>query len=311
MNLKPVSVRILMLVFFLNCSALVLGQTRQVIVDADTGNEVDDFYALVRILVDSTVEVTALNAAHWQTSHWAVDRTMENSHRLNQQLLGEMDLQIKTLRGASTRMYDWGDRAQHSAAAYEIIAQAEQKDRVTILVLGALTNVASAVFIRPEIAEKLEVYWLGTTMDFDTDVLKRNDFNPLMDPFALDYLLDSKVTMNIMPVNVAVDMEIDYDELSSKIGDSALGRFLIKRWDDHLDGSRQSRVLWDLALTAAYLRPELAKTILVRTSRDSGNRDINFYRSIDAKAIYQDFYKILADFQDLLKEKNIERKVPN
>ncbi|WP_349351281.1 MULTISPECIES: nucleoside hydrolase [unclassified Flagellimonas] len=311
MNLKPVSVRILVLVFFLSCSALVLGQTRQVIVDADTGNEVDDFYALVRILADSTVEVTALNAAHWQTSHWAVDRTMENSHRLNQQLLGEMDLQIRTLRGAPARMYDWGDRAQHSAAAYEIIAQAEQKDRVTILVLGALTNVASAVFIRPEIVEKLEVYWLGTTMDFDTGVLKRNDFNPLMDPFALDYLLDSRVTMNIMPINVAVDMEIDYDELSSKIGNNALGRFLIKRWDDHLDGSRQSRVLWDLALTAAYLRPELAKSILVRTSRDSGNRDIIFYSSIDAKAIYQDFYKILADFQDLLKEKNIERKVPN
>ncbi|WP_306012984.1 MULTISPECIES: nucleoside hydrolase [unclassified Allomuricauda] len=297
MNLKPVSVRILMLVFFLNCSALVLGQTRQVIVDADTGNEVDDFYALVRILADSTVEVTALNAAHWQTSHWAVDRTMENSHRLNQQLLGEMDLQIRTLRGAPARMYDWGDRAQNSAAAYEIIAQAEQMDRVTILVLGALTNVASAVFIRPEIAEKLEVYWLGTTMDFDTGVLKRNDFNPLMDPFALDYLLDSKVTMNIMPINVAVDMEIDYDELSSKIGNNALGRFLIKRWNDHLDGSRQSRVLWDLALTAAYLRPELAKSILVRTSRDSGNRDINFYSSIAAKAIYQDFYDVLTVFE--------------
>ncbi|MBO6533530.1 MAG: nucleoside hydrolase [Muricauda sp.] len=296
MNLKPVSVRILMLVFFLNCSALVLGQTRQVIVDADTGNEVDDFYALVRILADSSVEMTALNAAHWQTSHWAVDRTMENSHRLNQQLLGEMDLQIRTLRGAPARMYDWGDRAQHSAAAYEIIAQAEEKDRVTILVLGALTNVASAVFIQPEIAAKLEVYWLGTTMDFDTGVLKRNDFNPLMDPFALDYLLDSKVTMNIMPINVAVDMEIDYDELSSKIGNNALGRFLIKRWDDHLDGSRQSRVLWDLALTAAYLRPELAKTILVRTSRDSGNRDINFYSSIDAKAIYKDFYDVLTAF---------------
>lgn len=311
MNLKPVSVRILVLVFFLSCSALVLGQTRQVIVDADTGNEVDDFYALVRILADSTVEVTALNAAHWQTSHWAVDRTMENSHRLNQQLLGEMDLQIRTLRGAPARMYDWGDRAQHSAAAYEIIAQAEQKDRVTILVLGALTNVASAVFIRPEISEKLEVYWLGTTMDFDTGVLKRNDFNPLMDPFALDYLLDSKVTMNIMPINVAVDMEIDYDELSSKIGNNALGRFLIKRWDDHLDGARQSRVLWDLALTAAFLRPELGKTTVVRTSRDSGNRDIIFYSSIDAKAIYQDFHKILADFQDRLKEKNIERKVPN
>ena len=54
----------------------------KIIVDADTGNEVDDLYALVRILLEPTVEVTALNAAHWQTSHWSIDNAMENSHRL-------------------------------------------------------------------------------------------------------------------------------------------------------------------------------------------------------------------------------------
>ena len=96
-------------------------QKQRIVVDADTGNEVDDLYALVRILLEPSVEVTALNAAHWQTSHWTEPRSMENSHRLNQQLLGEMDMKVKTLRGASARMYDWGDRAQHSAAAYEII----------------------------------------------------------------------------------------------------------------------------------------------------------------------------------------------
>lgn len=302
MNSKLLLHRIFTLMLIFGGFAFGLGQTRQVIVDADTGNEVDDFYALVRVLVDTTVHITALNAAHWQTSHWAEDRTMENSHRLNQQLLGEMDLQIRTLRGAQARMYDWGDRAQHSAAAYEIIAQAEQKDRITILVLGALTNVASAVFIRPEIAEKLEVYWLGTTMDFETGTLKRNDFNALMDPFALDYLLDSNVTMDIMPINVAVAMEIGYKELSDAIGNGSLGRFLLKRWDDHLDGARQSRVLWDLALTAAFLRPELGKTTVVRTSRDSGNREINFYTSVNAEAIYQDFYKVLADFESRPKD---------
>ena len=68
-------------------------------------------------------------------------------------------------------MYDWGDRAQHSAAAYRIIREARERESLTILVLGALTNVASAVFIEPEIAAKLKVYWLGTSMDFKTGVL--------------------------------------------------------------------------------------------------------------------------------------------
>lgn len=159
----------------------------KVIVDADTGNEVDDLFALARILAEPSVEVTALNAAQWQTSHWTEPRAMENSYRLNQQLLGEMGLSVNTFRGGAARMYDWGDRAQHSAASYEIIRQAKAiKDgtKIPILVLGALTNVASAVFIDPSIADKIEVYWLGSTMDFETGTLKRNDFNCAMDPYA-------------------------------------------------------------------------------------------------------------------------------
>ncbi len=272
-------------------------QKQKVIVDADTGNEVDDLYALVRILLEPTMEISALNAAHWQTSHWTEPRSMENSHRLNQQLLGEMGMEVKTFRGANARMYDWGDRAQHSAAAYEIIRQAKASDELTILVLGALTNVASAVFIEPGIAKKLKIHWLGTTMDFESNVLKRNDFNPLMDPFALDYLLDSKVELSIMPVSVAVAMEIEFDVMEAKIGKHFLGKYLQKRWKDHLDSARRSRVLWDLALVTTFIHPEFAETEIITTSRDSGNRPITFYKSIDADAIYQDFYATLLAFE--------------
>lgn len=278
-------------------SIVGISQKQKIIVDADTGNEVDDLYALVRILLEPTVQVTALNAAHWQTSHWTEPRSMENSHRLNQQLLGEMGMEIKTLRGAPARMYDWGDRAQHSAAAYEIIRQAKESDEVTILVLGALTNVASAVFIEPAIASRLNVFWLGTTMDFETKVLKRNDFNPMMDPFALDYLLDSKAQMHIIPVNVAATMKISLDEMEAKIGNHFLGKHLQRRWVDHIDVDRRSRTLWDLALVTVFIHPEFAETKIVTTSRDSGNRPITFYKSIDAEAIYQDFYKTLLAFE--------------
>ncbi len=273
------------------------GQDRiKVIVDADTGNEVDDIFALARIVMEPSVEIIALNATHWQTSLWAIDNTMENSHRLNQQLLGEMGSRVKTFRGGSARMYDWGDRAQHSAATYEIIKQGETLEEVHILALGALTNVASAVYLKPELAKKIKVYWLGTTMDFETKVLKRNDFNPLMDPFALDFLLDSEVEIKIMPVNVALDMEIEREEITNRIGGNDLGRFLLNRWNQHLDGSRKSRVLWDLALVAVFVNPDFAQMEEIKTSRDSGNREILFYKSIDAKGIYEDFYNTLLAF---------------
>ena len=80
-----------------------------VILDADTGNEVDDLYALSRALIEPSWNILALNATHWQTSHWAIPESMENSHRLNGVLLGELGLSIKTRRGGVARMFDWGD----------------------------------------------------------------------------------------------------------------------------------------------------------------------------------------------------------
>ena len=287
----------LMYLFLLGWGTGCLYTQKPVIVDADTSNEVDDLFALARILMDPQVEVTALNAAHWQSSHWSVPQSMEESHRLNQQLLGEMGLEIKTFRGGMARMYDWGDRARHSAAAYEIIRQAKQRDTVVVLALGALTNIASAVYIQPDIAKKLRIFWLGTTFDFESGVLKRNDFNALMDPYALDYLLDSEATLHIMPLNTARTMEVSFEKWKAEIGSHFLGHYLIKRWESHLDGVRQKRVLWDLALVSAFLNPEFGRTRVVRTSRDSGGKPIVFFSQIDPQAIAVDFWEVLKAYK--------------
>ena len=170
-------------------TAHLVAQPTRVILDADTGNEVDDLYAIVRALIEPSWDIVALNAAQWQSSQWAVDNTMEESHRLNQVLVGYLKQQneVKTLRGGIHRMYDWGDKAQHSAAAYEIIKQANgipEGEKLTVIVLGALTNVASALYIDPGIESRIAVYWLGTSYDFDTHSHKRTDFNAIMDPQA-------------------------------------------------------------------------------------------------------------------------------
>ena len=41
-----------------------------------------------------------------------------------------------------------------------------QGEKLTIISTGALTNVASAVMVKPEIAKKIVLYWLGQTYDF-------------------------------------------------------------------------------------------------------------------------------------------------
>ncbi len=289
--------------FLLFTALMVVSQDKiSVILDADTGNEVDDPYALVRALIEPGWEVLALNATHWQTSHWAEPQSMENSHRINQVLLGHMGLNVKTNRGGIARMYDWGDQAQHSAAAYEIINQAKQMEadeKLTVIALGALTNVASAVYIDPSIEEKIVLYWLGTNYDFENGVMSTTDFNSIMDTQALHFLLKSSVEMHIMPHSLAIGMDFTYQEIEDQFrGKHPLGDFLVDRWYDHQDGLRKMRWLWDLALIEAMVNPQWASETKITTSRDFGNREVWYYNEMDAGKMKEEFMVKALEFMD-------------
>jgi len=273
-----------------------------IILDADTGNEADDYYALTRALVEDSWDVICLNATQWQASQWAIDETMENSHRLNQVLLGELGSSVLTRRGGVDRMFDWGDMAQHSAAAYEIIKQVEllpEGEKLNIIALGALTNIGSAAFIQPSIASRIRLYWLGTSYDFEENILKRQDFNCMMDQQALEIVLMSEIEMHVMPVNVAQNMVFDIEETQRDLPvENSLSDLLLDRWREHLDGGRTERVIWDLALIQAILVPDLAKSSTITTSRDHGSRTIHYYSEIDASGMKQEFFQAVRGYNE-------------
>jgi purine nucleosidase len=288
-----------LLILLFQCISNGYSQKKQIILDADTANEVDDLFAIVRAATDSEVQLSVLNATHWQPAHWATAQTMEDSNRLNELLVSHLDIQnkTKTLRGAVNRMYDWGNLAQYSAAANEIVTQAKQNNKITVIALGALTNIASAIFIDPSIASNIELYWLGSEFDFDKNKMSKVDFNCMMDQRALDYLLNSKVEMHIIPVNVANSFDFSYDEVQKKLPtNTEVSKFLIDRWFHHIDGSRKNRILWDLALVEAFIHPELAEQVKVKTSIDSGNREIFYYKNIKSNAMKEDFFKSVTNY---------------
>jgi inosine-uridine nucleoside N-ribohydrolase len=297
--IKPV-IAVFSVLVMLNASHVcaqenALAYSKTIILDADTANEVDDLYAVVAALIEPSWNIKALNATHWQTSHWASPNSMEDSHRLNQLLTGHLQMQVPTKRGGAARMYDWGDQAQHSAAAYEIIKQAhemENGERLTVIALGALTNVASALFIDSTIASKINLFWLGTSYDFETGVMGTVDFNCIMDTQALHYLLNSEVPMTVIPVNVAYDMQFDYADTFTRLkGTHPLGDFLVDRWTNHIDGSRQNRAIWDLALIYAMTDPQWISTTNVKTSKDYGDKEITYISKIDGEQMYQAFFE--------------------
>ena len=279
---------------FHNC---IQAQKLPLILDADTGNEVDDLYALVRAFATDQFNIIGINATHWQTAHWAVENSMENSHRLNDMLLSYMDLQIPNYRGARERLFDWGNQSQTSAASEFIFHEASKQNagnKLTIVVLGALTNVASAILDHPEIEDKIKLYWLGTSYDFEKEILKTTDFNCVMDIQAVDVLFNSEVEMYVIPVNVASAMTFDFHMTEKTLEDiHPVLDFLVARWVNHLDGGRYKRTIWDLALIEALIHPEFATTEVITTPNHLGKRKITYYKDIQDEKMRNDFFETM------------------
>jgi inosine-uridine nucleoside N-ribohydrolase len=276
-------------------------EKKKVIIDADTGNEVDDLYAIVRGLIEPGWDVLGLNATQWQVSHWSVEKSMENSYRLNQVLLSylQMDGEVKSNRGAEARLYDWGNKSQPSAASNFIIQEAKKagEEKINVIVLGALTNVASAILDEPSITSNIRVYWLGTSYDFDRKVLKTVDFNCVMDIQAVDVVFNSDVELHVIPGNVASQMTMNWQETEERFrGKHDLLDFLLKRWYNHLDGGIRKRTIWDLALIQSVIYPEYAEQVKIQTPKAKGNREVWYYKDIDADRMREEFYNTTLEY---------------
>lgn len=276
-------------------------EKKRVIIDADTGNEVDDLYAVVMGLIEPGWEVIGLNATQWQVSHWAVENSMEESYRLNQVLLSYLQKadKVRSNRGAESRLFDWGNKSQPSTASNFIVEQALQQpnDKLNIIALGALTNVASAILDNPQITDKIRLYWLGSSYDFTTGAMKNIDFNSVMDIQAVDVILNSNVELHVIPNNVSSAMTFDWQETEQKLkGKHDLLDFLLQRWYDHLDGGRRERTIWDLALIQAVAHPEFADEVKVKTSAEKGNREIWMYKKIEADKMREDFFNSVLQY---------------
>ncbi|MEM9527804.1 MAG: hypothetical protein AAGA31_14410, partial [Bacteroidota bacterium] len=79
-------------------------------------------------------------------------------------------------------------------------------------------------------------------------------------------------------------------------GTSRVADLLLRRWEEHADGGRNQRVLWDLGLIQAIIHPKWATTEEIKTSPEKGNRVITFYTDIDGAAMMRDFCDDLLNY---------------
>ncbi len=264
-----------------------------VVIDTDAYNEVDDQFAIAWALCSpERLNVQAVYAAPFcskaiQTllpisedalkgfSHYAGDPAegMEKSYQEILKLFSLMgeDPAGRVFRGSGR--YIGGDGLQvDSEAARDLVRRAMARksgDRLYILAIGAITNVASAILMEPEIVDRITVVWLGGQPPHYNSAV---EFNLMQDMTASRLLLDCGVPLVLIPcLGVSSHLAVTQPELDTLlIGKSRLGSYLGEIVKETFNPA--ALPMSDRFMKAGYLRsmddvpPEIASRYAARTA---------------------------------------------
>ncbi|WP_197491072.1 SGNH/GDSL hydrolase family protein [Planctomyces sp. SH-PL62] len=262
-----------------------------VYIDADTGNEVDDPFAIYRALVAPEFHVVGLSSAGWGETE-AFPTNTRTSQRMNEEVLGLLKLEDRISHpiGAPNPM-PAASTPVDSPAARDIIARAKAMPagrKLQVFVLGAYTNVASALLLDPSVTDRMTVHVMG--FRYDDERLTPNEFNSQGDLHAAAHLLKSGVELKAM-VNTTLDhFQWTKAEVDARFkGKGGLRDYLVQRWESHAPNDPQ-RILWDIAVFEAVLRPELAT--LTEVVHD-GSR-LHVWTQVDVKGMQADYWDATA-----------------
>jgi len=301
----------IILILMLVVGSQVNAQKQKVWLDADTGNEMDDLYAIVRLVKTPSIDMIGLSSAHYNNpdllvfEKWnAYDtkglNTVAESQRLNEQILKAMGrLDMNHPLGADRQIgRSWGEQdPRDSPAAQAIIAAVKSlppNEKLDILTIGAMTNMATALILAPEIKSKIRCFALGAQYNPTTRVWNKNEFNIRNDLNAFDYLLNLEgFDFTVMCLEAAHPLQFQREDTYNRLDEKhEAEKILEDRWREQ-NPQDETRVMWDLALVEAYLNPTLAHLETVTTPPENKQRKIRAYIKIDEKALADDFWNAL------------------
>jgi len=177
------------------------GRVRMVL-DTDTYNEIDDQFALVySLLSPERMDVKAIYAAPFtnQRSTGPGDG-MEKSYEEILRVLGKMKVPSDGLvhRGSTSYLPDPETPCRSEAAEHLVeLALGTDEGPLYVVATGAITKVASAIIMEPEIIEKIVVVWLGGQPLHWPSAL---EFNLGQDIYASRTIFDCGVPLVQVPV---------------------------------------------------------------------------------------------------------------
>ncbi len=297
--------------------AILLGftcvsQPIKLILDADTGNEMDDLYAIVRCFDTDDVELTGLISAHFNNVQLLTDSAWNSysTKNINSLKLSQMENKLLLDQCKMTHIphpagcekmvgFAWGyyPGAQVPTSdgvdfIIELAKKASPGNKVKIVCLGAVTNVAAAILKDASIAKNVSLYILSMKYDVRTKIWNKSEFNARNDINALDLVLNNPdLELTVIPAEVSGQLMFDRKETQSRLAkyNNGVSKNLSTRWDKVNAG--ESWKMWDLALVEAIIHPEFATLEKGVPPPENKQREINVYTAINVQKMKDDFWE--------------------
>lgn len=237
------------------------------VLDTDTYNEIDDQYALAYMLKsDEKIRVKAIYAAPFTDckSNGPKDG-MEKSYeeiRHVLKLMGREDMYRSVYKGAETYLSD--ERVPVISDAAKDLAeramQYSEENPLYVVAIAAITNVASAILINPEIIHRIVLIWLGgNTLDWPNN----KEFNMYQDIAGARVVFGCGVPLVQLPcMGVVSAFTVSGPELEVYLkGKNPLCDYLVDFTEQEANacgaGKTWSRPIWDVTAVGWLIGKEL------------------------------------------------------
>ena len=283
------------------------GQVRMVL-DTDTYNEIDDQFAVVHALLSpEELDVEAIYAAPFHNNRSDnPEDGMEKSYDEILRLLDFLNVSADGLvyRGSKAFLADKAAPVQSDAATdmIERALTASPEKPLYVVAVGAITNVASAILIEPEIIKRVVIVWLGGNPLYWPHT---REFNLMQDLQSAQVVLDCGVPFVWLPARGVVShLHTTVAEMERYVqGRGKVGDYLVQIFKDYAsDHFAWSKVIWDISATAYLVNPAWVPTEIVHSpiltesvtwSFDNSRHLMRVASSVNRDAIFRDLFEKL------------------
>ncbi len=237
-------------------------KTVDCVLDTDTYNETDDQFALSLLVKHEKTNVRAIYACPFFNSNSSSPEDgMERSYDEIMNLLtliGDEEMKKNVYRGSREYLPDENTFVESPAARHlcELAMQYSKENPLYVVSIGCITNIASAILMKPEITDNIVVVWLGGHY---TSWVDTNEFNMMQDIAAARVVFGCGCPLVQLPcMGVVSSFYVSGPELDYWLkGKNPLCDYLVKHTteaaNEYAKGRVWSRIIWDVTAVAWLL----------------------------------------------------------